>query len=89
MSRKTDWEVFENKYQPIQNHLVEEPNVYLYETFGKDWDFIKNQNYQYVWTVVTGDNGKLYITNGHRLVNRIGYLVTKIPWEGQVRDYLY
>lgn len=50
------------------------------ETFGKDFDTVCHHDPAFVWTVVDGDSGAdQWITAGVRYVNRVCYLVTKIP----------
>lgn len=31
-----------------------------------------------VWTLVDGDNGHIYVTEGFHFVNRIGYFITEV-----------
>jgi len=49
------------------------------ETFGEDFDIVRNQDPAFVWTVVDGDSGDQWITVGVHYVNRICYLVTEKP----------
>jgi hypothetical protein len=53
---------------------------YLFETYGKEFEFVKIQNPSHVWTLVESDN-KLYVCSGFHHVNRLGYFVTQLPWE--------
>lgn len=87
MARKSDWDVFLKKYQPIERY----ENEYLFETYGDDLKIVKNTNNNLVWTIIDGLKGKLYLTAGYHIVNRIGYLITKKPFkkEEETRDYLY
>jgi hypothetical protein len=79
-------------YKPIPNHL--DPNAsfsdgeqgYMFETYGAELDFVKNQEPNRIWTYCDGDNGGTYIFNGMRIVNRIGYLITTLPFDGN-KDY--
>lgn len=92
MARRSDWDVFYDKYQPIEHY--KENNFYMYETYGKEYELvkqhIKTHGENYVWTIIDGSSSKLYITSGRRFVNRLGYLLTTIPFEeGKTRDYLY
>lgn len=34
-----------------------------------------------VWTMVEGDNGNLYISQGYHRVNRMGYIITALPYD--------
>ena len=50
------------------------------ETFGKDRDLAYSLDLDFVWTVMDGtDDGKLYISTGLHVVNRVAYLVTRLP----------
>jgi len=50
------------------------------ETYGKDFKLVKSLDWNYVWTVIDGSNNShQWITPGIRYVNRICYLVTKVP----------
>lgn len=35
---------------------------------------------RFVWTIVEGDSGNLYASAGYHLVNRLGYIITEVPW---------
>lgn len=35
---------------------------------------------RFVWTIVEGDSGDLYASAGYHLVNRLGYIITEVPW---------
>lgn len=77
------YEEFENKYQPLNNLLVKDApfGEKMFETYGPELDYVKdNINKNTVWTILDCD-GELYISAGYHIVNRIGYLITEIPWE--------
>ena len=43
--------------------------------------------YKYLWTVLESDTGRSdawYITPGFHLVNRVGYVITEVPWPTDV-----
>ena len=79
-------------FKPIPNHLDENAsfndgkNGYLFETYGEELDFVRNQESNKIWTYCDGDDGGTYIFNGMHIVNRIGYLVTTLPFYGN-KDY--
>lgn len=52
----------------------------LFETFGAELNFVRNQPENRVWTLVDDDEGNPTIVSGFHLVNRIGYFVTEEPW---------
>jgi hypothetical protein len=52
----------------------------MFETYGAEQDFVYATDYHYVWTYVDGDEGT-YLVSGRAFVNRIGYIITEVPWE--------
>lgn len=81
-------EEWEKKYRPIPNKFdknaswQDENGVgIMFETYGKELDFVKAQDWHNVWTYVDGDNGEPLISTGFAYVNRIGYFITEVPWE--------
>jgi hypothetical protein len=76
---------FEDRYPLRANHL--NPNAgwtradgrgCLFETFGEELEFVRQQPPRTVWTLIDGD-GEQYITSGFHFVNRLGFLVTTVP----------
>jgi len=58
---------------------------YGWETFSPDIDKvieIANSQPGRVHTVVDGDDGRLWLTSGHHLVNRVFYIITDKPYLG-------
>ncbi|WP_437186765.1 hypothetical protein SH668x_000120 [Planctomicrobium sp. SH668] len=77
---------FDARYPLIENHL----NPYatwafvagrgcLFETHGEEFEFVRQQNPVTVWTLVDGDNGDWYLLSGLHYVNRVGYLISRVP----------
>lgn len=64
---------FFEKFRPITNKHT---GSFLFETFGAEHNFVKNQPKNTVWTLLD-DNS---IVNGYHWVNRVGYYVTEVPW---------
>jgi hypothetical protein len=77
---------FDNQYPLRRNHL--NPNAgwgtdkdgdgCLFETYGEEIEFVRNQDPATVWTWVDSDDGPLLLSGLH-YVNRIGYLVSTKP----------
>jgi len=61
----------------------------LLETYGRDLDRVNDASDHNVWTVLEGDNGRLYVSAGFHYVNRIGYIITRIPWQTGVEEFLW
>lgn len=81
------------KYKPINNWLRKGEDTELFETYGVELGVVLGVNLmdtRKVWTLIEGDEG-LWVTNGYHLVNRLNYLITDIPYEGEEEfmDVLY
>ncbi len=83
-----DEDQFASQYNPMANHL--NPNASfdwgdgfgtLFETYGKELEFVLQQDRLNVWTIVDGDDGDLYVISGLHFVNRIGYLISRVPFD--------
>jgi hypothetical protein len=92
-----EWEqeldAWEAKYKPIKNQYTQKQEGEFvedrFETYGEELDFVRAQDPKYIWTLVDGDDGNLYIVNGYHLVNRINYFVTNLPFEGEFLEVPY
>ena len=80
-------------FKPIQNHLddnasfqTEDGVGYMFETYDDELRFVQSQDPNRIWTYCDGDNTGTYIFQGMRIVNRIGYFVTAVPFDGS-KDY--
>jgi len=72
---------FEEKYRPKQNHLEDAAfNGWMYETYGPEFEHVQAQDHKVVWTYVDTD-GDGAIVPGFAWVNRLGYILTEVPWE--------
>jgi len=79
-------EAFAAQYRLRTNHLnpsaswaCGEGAGCLFETYGVELAFVRQQNPRTVWTLIDGDNGDPYILSGLHPVNRLGYLVSTAP----------
>jgi hypothetical protein len=77
---------FDTQHPLVTNHL--NPNASwafnddrgcLFETYGEELAFVRQQDPRTVWTLLDGDDGDLYVASGYHFVNRIGYLVSTVP----------
>ena len=82
-----DWEdelnAWEAKYRPIENHIDKGNDKF--ETYGEELEFVRSIHAtepNRVWTLIEGDSGNLWITNGYHFVNRLNYFITEVPFEG-------
>lgn len=81
-----DFEDWLDTYKPIINHLDpnasfqdETGNGIMFETYGEEVTFVKQQDPATIWTYASGDDGATYVFNGWGLVNRLGYFITEVP----------
>jgi hypothetical protein len=73
--------LFDKRFTPIQNHLADDAplNGCMFETYGKEEEFVKQQDPNRIWTYQDDDNGNPCFTSGWHYVNRIGYLICDPP----------
>ena len=82
-------EEFFEKHQPIKNHFVQEAAYEdcMFETYGEEVQYIVNifnsDKKQYIWTLLEVENEESWIIPGYHYFNRLGYFITKIPWENE------
>jgi hypothetical protein len=76
---------FDQQYPLMANYLnphagwaVDDTGC-LFETYGEELAFVRQQDPATVWTLVDGDDGDQFLVSGFHFVNRIGYLVSTIP----------
>ena len=72
-------------YKPIPNHIDKGASFndgeqgYMFETYGKEIEFVIAAADGHIWTYGDGDDDGTYIWNGYSIVNRIGYFITEVP----------
>jgi hypothetical protein len=81
MSIEIEEQEWFDTYKPVTNHLDDTASLggIMFETYGEELDYVLNAPKKNVWTYLDGDGG-IYIINGYHLVNRLGYIVTEVPW---------
>jgi hypothetical protein len=74
-------------YKPITNHIDtnasfqdESGNGIMFETYGDEIAFVKEQDPNKIWMYGSGDDGGTYIWSGWGFVNRLGYFITEVPF---------
>ena len=79
-----NWDEFEEKYQPLTNHLDKNASLsgYMFETYDDEYDFvceIHKETPERVWTYIeSGDApNESVVVNGLHIVRRLGYIVTQ------------
>lgn len=71
-TRAGSYSIFEARYRSLESPKG--------ETIWEWAEIPKDTNPRRVWTVVTGDNGNLYIVPGLATVNFFGRIVTQHGW---------
>ena len=76
------FEEADEKFKFIPNNYDEYASLdgLMFETYGDDVEFVKSQPENRIWMYGDGDDGGTYIWSGWGFVNRIGYLVSQIPF---------
>ena len=89
------YDEFLDTYRPISGGIVEgAPERPMFETFGQDWGTVRRTAIEFVWTIIEVDlsGGKPHpyaeadddscwlVVAGRHYVNRIGYMITELPW---------
>ena len=79
-------EEWEATFKPIPNHIDSNASLQdengigiMFETYGDEVAFVKEQDPACIWTYGTGDGGGDYIWSGWSFINRLGYLITEVP----------
>ena len=73
-----NYEQWESAYKPIANHFDNNASMdgMLFETYGEELSFVRNQNAKCIWTLLDAD-GDLIIASGYHYVDRVGYFITE------------
>jgi len=82
---------FDSQFNTELNEVIESEDCAfdgcLYETYGIEHEFILSiandvEKNKHLWTIIeSDDNDNIYYLNGYHIVNRLGFLITKEPWE--------
>lgn len=77
-----DEDTFLQRFPLRTNHLVLDApfDGCMFETYGDELAFVREQDVRCVWTVLDCD-GAVAIVSGFYFVNRIGYLISTTPVE--------
>ena len=69
--------------------IMREEGSMAFETYDEDFDFVKTQNPNHVWTLVDGDSADPVVIAGLHFVNRVHYIITIKPWEDENLSFPY
>ena len=76
-----DIEEFFEEFEPVNFSPEEEYETYMLETYGEDLKMVLAADPKYVWTLVEGDSGALWLIAGYHVVNRLNYVISRKPWD--------
>ena len=81
-------EQFDERFPLVTNHLDTNAacDGCMFETYGAELDFVRQQNPDCIWTLLTDDDGLLCLSSGYHFVNRLGYLISTVPFNPD-QDY--
>ena len=80
-----DFDEWCETYKPIINHIDTNASFdngeggIMFETYGDEVEFVKQQEPNKIWMYGDGDDGGSYIWSGWGFVNRIGYFISENP----------
>jgi hypothetical protein len=84
MSKFYTYQSWFDTFKPIKNNITNGAD-YHFETYGEEYEFVKAQDPNTIWTEVDGDSGT-YIVAGWHYVNRIHYYITTNPWDDEYTE---
>jgi hypothetical protein len=77
---------FDETFPLLENHLNPSASWSsggehgcLFETYGEELAFVRQQDPRCVWTLLDDDDGNPLIASGFHYVNRVGYFVSAVP----------
>lgn len=71
------WDEWEDTYKPTP---LKDDNGYWASFFDNVRDIPKDIPHERIWTMIDGSGIYTEIVSGIRLINRLGYFVTDVPW---------
>ena len=77
---------FDDRYTLLRNHLnpgaswvYDEENGCLFETYGAELEFVRQQDPRCIWTYMDGDDGNYLVVSGYHPRDSIGFLISTEP----------
>ena len=83
-------QVLKKTFTPTERTGYEDMTGYggcMYETFGEEMAYIKEQPNKRVWTLIDTGGRDMSLIAGKHFVNRMGYIVTAEEWEDEYEEY--
>jgi len=85
-------EAFYNHYNTVQGLSVHDGDSHLLETYGEDFETVKNIGKKHpkkIWTLLDVGLNYLVAVAGIHYVNRINYVVSVEEWKDKDEEYIY
>jgi hypothetical protein len=79
MSNMT-FDEWKEKYVPVIRKSEQEPDNFLFETYGDDLDVLRQYKQGHIWTLINGSGSSMFIIPGIRWIDRLNYIITETPW---------
>lgn len=85
---KMDYGDWVKTYRPVQNFIIDNASMdgTMFETFGPEHNYVISQKAlkpKHLWTLLEGDEGQTFVSNGYHHVNRLGYFITEVAFDGE------
>lgn len=89
-NKELSYDDFLEKYTLVNNHFCRTAahDGCMFETFGEELDFVREQNPKRVWTLIDNNDGWYGVSAGLHFVNRIGYLITEEEWQDGTEEFI-
>lgn len=85
-----DISTFDEVYKPLSNHILDDENIFHFENYGVELEFVKSQDERNVWSLIDDEDNNAYLINGLHYDNVYSYVVTEKKWdEGETFKILY
>ena len=73
-----NWTQFCDQFEPIKNTFVKDApcDGFLFQA-----ELLRDVPRVRTWSLIDNNDGsEMFITNGHRMINCLGYIVSRIEW---------
>lgn len=86
---------FFSKYTPVcinadtpREEALKYPSDYcMFDTMGKEFEYVLTQPRNRIWTVINGEGSSIYIVAGLHYANRLGYFITEQEWSNKHESF--
>ncbi len=84
----------EKAFEFLPNHMTPSAwqligNGGVFDTHGKEREFVISQDPQTIWTVLDGERSSLNLVSGLHFINRLGYMISTTKVEENTTVYCH